>query len=180
MAAAMSCSLIAEHTTPERLDLFFAVVFNIGFAAIYRTVHLVPQTMRPIPGQLLPLSANGTAIFVRDPQHDHAMAAQSVPNGALFAMVVATLVILIVLSLLPSAIRMGGLLTAPTAWLWAVGFTNFLTDCFKKYVGRCANQLLCSCTALVHVLIIHSHRAAGSGPTTMLAVGGVTSCCSAR
>ena len=121
------------HT--ELIDLVLAVTFNLVFGPLSDSVELIPQTMRPNPGQLLQLEFNGTkVIFVRDPANDHAKVAETVPAWALVVMMMLVFCLLVGLSFLPRA--PGGKFPAPTMLLWAVGVTIVITDSVKHYVGR--------------------------------------------
>jgi len=121
------------HT--ELIDLVLAVTFNLVFGPLSDSVELIPQTMRPNPGQLLQLEFNGTkVIFVRDPANDHAKVAETVPAWALVVMMMLVFCLLVGLSFLPRA--PGGKFPAPTMFLWAVGVTIVITDSVKHYVGR--------------------------------------------
>lgn len=117
------------------VDLALALAFNLLFTMAGLTSLLIPQTIRPNPGELLPIGPNGTSVFVRDPQHCFPRMAESVPLWMLFVFVAATLACVVGISAGTSHENMHGL-APPTAWLWAVGFTRVLTDLLKNYVGR--------------------------------------------
>ena len=119
--------------SPDHLDCLLAVALNVVLVPLSES--MAPQTYRPNPGQMLPLEANGSLVFVRDPQHDHEMVAQTIPGWLLLFMMGCTFAIIASLACgLPNA--PGGKLAAPTCWLWAVGGTIIITNALKRYVGR--------------------------------------------
>ncbi|KAL1515591.1 hypothetical protein AB1Y20_002211 [Prymnesium parvum] len=116
-------------------DVCLAIALNLAEPWL---AHLIPQTVRPDPGQLLPLVVNGSSLFIRAAAHDHPIVEESVPLGLLLAFMAACLALTLAASAAapPASSAARGPLTAAAAWLWAIALTSLLTDAAKRYVGR--------------------------------------------